>query len=384
MVNWHRSVRSFCSPPLKAPLNPTATPTVSLEDKRDVLSRNLLQSISEANDIPLDSTAVGCSALPFPDLTFLEVKTSIRGAGNTASGEDEIPTAILKKSWPPIKPLVFSLFKSCLQVGHHPACYKRALLVMLNKPNKLDKSNPRSFRPVALLSATARLRHLDPRHLLLRRANRVTFLNHPTSRFARHVLALPRTEQINLTALPYWTPREDREAAYARVGGPRGESKEMAKQAFNSFLATIPSGDIVLYIDGSKQSDGLTGASYVAYQGSVQIFQKSIPLGKGLEVFDAEAIGALDGAKSALASPTIEFGTNLWVFLDNLEVASCLFTPFSGSSQAVFDEFLKLESEWQCRFHLPHIRQGEVKVHWVPGHSSIPGNVAAEKAANEA
>ncbi|KAI1000568.1 hypothetical protein K3495_g7626 [Podosphaera aphanis] len=30
-------------------------------------------------------------------------------------------------------------------------------------------------------AATARLRHLDPRHPLLRRANRVTFLNHPTS-----------------------------------------------------------------------------------------------------------------------------------------------------------------------------------------------------------
>ncbi|KAI1000662.1 hypothetical protein K3495_g7528, partial [Podosphaera aphanis] len=72
MVNWHRSVGSFRSPPLKDPLNPTAAPAVSLEDKRDVLSRNLLQNTSEANDIPLDSPAVGCSALPFPDLTPLE------------------------------------------------------------------------------------------------------------------------------------------------------------------------------------------------------------------------------------------------------------------------------------------------------------------------
>ncbi|KAI1007080.1 hypothetical protein K3495_g1143 [Podosphaera aphanis] len=179
----------------------------------------------------------------------------------------------------------------------------------------------------------------------------------------------------------------------------------MAKLAFNSFLGTIPSGVIVLHTDGLKQSDGLTGAGYVADQGvyhyvsvisisilykkgnpdrGVQIFQRSIPLGKGLEVFDAEAIGALEGAKSALASSTTKFATNLWVFLDNLEVASRLLTPFSGSSRAVFDEFLKLEPEWQRRFRLPHITQGEIKVRWVPGHSSIPRNVAADKLANEA
>ncbi|KAI1000858.1 hypothetical protein K3495_g7337 [Podosphaera aphanis] len=85
-----------------------------------------------------------------------------------------------------------------------------------------------------------------------------------------------------------------------------------------------------------------------------------------------------------MASPTTKFTTNLWVFLVNLEVASRLLTPFSGSSQAVFDEFLKLEPEWQRRFRLPHIRQGEVKARWVTGHSSIPGNVAVDKAANEA
>ncbi|KAI1006174.1 hypothetical protein K3495_g2055 [Podosphaera aphanis] len=41
-------------------------------------------------------------------------------------------------------------------------------------------------------AATARLRHLDPRYPLLRRANRVTSLNRPTTLcYVRHILAPP-------------------------------------------------------------------------------------------------------------------------------------------------------------------------------------------------
>ncbi|KAI1006173.1 hypothetical protein K3495_g2056 [Podosphaera aphanis] len=152
MDNRHPSVGSFRSPPLKDPLSPIATPAVSLEDNWDVLSRNFLQNTPEANDIPLDSPAAGRTALPFPHLTLLEVKTSIKSASNTAPGEDEILTVILKKGWPLIEPLVFSLFKSCLQVRHYPVCFKRVILVMLSKPIKLNKDNPRLFRPIALLS----------------------------------------------------------------------------------------------------------------------------------------------------------------------------------------------------------------------------------------
>ncbi|KAI0998616.1 hypothetical protein K3495_g9581 [Podosphaera aphanis] len=617
MVNWHRSVGSFRTPPLRDPTNPAAAPVVSLEDKRDVLARNLLRNTSEADDIPLDAPTVGRAILPFPDLTLHEIRDSILGAGNTAPGEDEIPTAILKKIWSLIGSPVTNLFRSCLNVGFHPTCFKKAILVMVSKPNKLDKSNPRSFRPIALLSvlgkglerlvarrlswvvingkvlasqqfgatplrsatdlttclvydvetalnskltasvltldvkgafdgilpgrlvrrlreqgwsqnqgplwvtpgipsipnsiyalpfsslllrftpkkfgyaddvtllrtsstlqenaallsrdlqeaidwgqaegitfdsgkyellhftrhradqdprltpsradqdprltprvragpltiaknmshpytrwlgilfdkklsfkwhvrslaakalkvsnalsslgntvrgvpahllrhaavacvlpvayygseawwpgrsrqgtqgrisnrvdsllqlldkviltsacaivpvyrttptaalhresgltpseialngrttaATARLRHLDPRHPLLRRAGKIISLNRPTPRFARRVLALPQAEQINLIALPPWAPREGREEAYARVGGPCGALKEMAKQAFNSFISSIPSGDIILYIDGSKQADGFAGAGCVAYQGGIHV-----------------------------------------------------------------------------------------------------------------
>ncbi|KAI0998120.1 hypothetical protein K3495_g10073 [Podosphaera aphanis] len=137
--------------PLPDPLNPDATPATTIGEKREVLARNLLHTNSDAGDIPLDSPAVSLHNLPFPDITDGEIKNSVFGAGNTAAGEDEIPTAVLKIGWHLIEGKVSQLFRRCLVAGHHPACLKSAILV-INKPNKPDRSNPRSYRPIALLS----------------------------------------------------------------------------------------------------------------------------------------------------------------------------------------------------------------------------------------
>ncbi|KAI0994958.1 hypothetical protein K3495_g13223 [Podosphaera aphanis] len=103
---------------------------------------------------------------------------------------------------------------------------------------------------------------------------------------------------------------------------------EVAKQSFLSFLQTIPTQDIIVYSDGSKQQNGAAGAGFVAYQGGIQVLQQSIALGIEAEVFDAEA----KGAKAALRLSSTKFATNLWICLDNLEVAIHLLSPFPGSS----------------------------------------------------
>jgi hypothetical protein len=86
----------------------------------------------------------------------------------------------------------------------------------------------------------------------------------------------------------------------------------------------------------------MAGAGFAIYQSGKQFLQSSIPLGPNKEVFDAEAEAALAGAKAAFQLHTACYATNLWICLDNLEVATRLLSPFTGSSQEVFESFRAL------------------------------------------
>ncbi len=100
-------------------------------------------------------------------------------------------------------------------------------------------------------------------------------------------------------------------------------------------------------------------------------------------MFDAEASAALTGTKAALSLPSARFATDLWVFLDNLEVATRLLGPSTGSSQSTFEEFQEVARKWPLRPRLPHTSPGSVRIRWVPGHLKVPGNEEADQAAKE-
>ena len=83
------------------------------------------------------------------------------------------------------------------------------------------------------------------------------------------------------------------------------------------------------------------------------MLRQAISLGTTAEVFDAEATAALAGLEAAIELPSTRFATDLWVCLDNLEVALRLLSVFPGSSQATFAKFIKVASKWQQRSQLP-------------------------------
>lgn len=152
MTKWHKTTGSFRSPPLKDPTDPEAPPATTLMAKREILIKNLLQNTAEADDIPLDSPTVPSRALHFPDITDAEISKAILSVSSTAPGEDEITTAVLKAGWFLIRDSISLLYRACLTTGYHPLCFRRAIVAIMGKPNKPDRSSPRAYRPIALLS----------------------------------------------------------------------------------------------------------------------------------------------------------------------------------------------------------------------------------------
>jgi ribonuclease HI len=230
-------------------------------------------------------------------------------------------------------------------------------------------------------SAAIRVRRLDPYHPLRKRTAKIVQTGWATSRFARRVLALPESEQINPLQHAPWLPRESRADAQLRINAPNGRSKEQAAADFLDFHSSLPSTDMKVFTDGSKLPDGMAGAGFALYQSGRLFLQSSFSLGPNKEVFDAEAEAALAGIKAAMQSYTARFATNLWVCLDNLEVATRLLSPFAGSSQEVFESFRALALTWPERERFSYTNGGSVRIFWVPGHAKVPGNEAADQAA---
>ena len=117
-----------------------------------------------------------------------------------------------------------------------------------------------------------------------------------------------------------------------------------------------------MFSDGSKSeaTDGATGGGSVTFQYGLQVDRKIFSLGRNAEVFDAEAAAALHGAKAALALPSAKLATDMWIFLDNLEVAMRLLTPSVSSSQSIFDEFMEVARKWPLQIRLPHTQPGAI------------------------
>ena len=69
-----------------------------------------------------------------------------------APGPDGIVNRVLTKCRHTVAPHLSRLFTACMAIGYIPPIYKHANTVVLKKPGKPDYSQPKAYRPIALLN----------------------------------------------------------------------------------------------------------------------------------------------------------------------------------------------------------------------------------------
>src|SRR6195952_3663236 len=155
VMGWHKMATNLKAPPL-------VVDGVVIEDTRekaDALKAEVLGRFSAADDLEHDPLAdwEGSGTLPWADsVSVEEVERYCIGVTSTSPGTDRVTVRLLKACWSEVRTAIHGLFNRCLALQHFPAPWKLAEVAMMVKTGKRDKSSPRSWRPIALLSCISK------------------------------------------------------------------------------------------------------------------------------------------------------------------------------------------------------------------------------------
>ena len=73
-----------------------------------------------------------------------------------ATGPDGIPVIVLQKCSPELSPILSKLYKKCVSESCFPSCWKLASVIPAYK-NSVERSDPRNYRPISLLSVISKV-----------------------------------------------------------------------------------------------------------------------------------------------------------------------------------------------------------------------------------
>lgn len=127
--------------------------TTTFEGKVSVLREAFFPPPPQA-DLTDTQGAVYPTPLAMTDiLTEGEVRKAIfRPKPDKAPGIDGMPNRFLRQITGALISKITHLFQACLKTGYHPREFKKANTIVLRKPKKEDYSEPKAYRPIALLS----------------------------------------------------------------------------------------------------------------------------------------------------------------------------------------------------------------------------------------
>jgi hypothetical protein len=106
----------------------------------------------------LESTTPTREEIPWEPVTKLEIERALKAAkGNTALGEDSLPTLVWKNIWKHVAHFIVQIFTASINLGYYPKRWKTATIIVLRKPGKPDYSAPGAYRPISLLNTLGKV-----------------------------------------------------------------------------------------------------------------------------------------------------------------------------------------------------------------------------------
>ena len=72
-------------------------------------------------------------------------------------GYDNVPAIVYKNSENTLMKLLMKLFNDSLEIGRFPKSWKTAKVIFIKKPDKTDKEDPKSYRPISLLPVISKI-----------------------------------------------------------------------------------------------------------------------------------------------------------------------------------------------------------------------------------
>lgn len=147
-----------------------------------------LIALFPAPEITPESTPLSESARPnqpknqweWPALAEVEIQKAIATSNpKKAPGPDQLSFQILQKAHQAAPRAFYTAYKALFEAGHHPACWKESIGIILPKPNKPDYTIPKAYRVISLLNCLGKVLEKVYATRLAYLAN-TTDLLHPT------------------------------------------------------------------------------------------------------------------------------------------------------------------------------------------------------------
>ena len=155
IISWHKLEPNNQEPPLVV----DERTITGGKEKAEALRTAILTRFSADDDLPLDieeylqHRPANDNTLPWDTyLSIEETEKSVIGVASTSPGPDRITVRLLRACWIHIGKTIRDIYQRCLQLNHYPSNWTLAEISMILKMGKTDKTSPRSWRPIALLS----------------------------------------------------------------------------------------------------------------------------------------------------------------------------------------------------------------------------------------